>query len=414
MPGAMEDATKDFNAQLVTKNNAENEDQGVHKVLMNLKDVAMGDNMNNLKKDKDIKKEQLMAGLAFLRGHKLDDVKKELTKTKVEDLRHQVVTRYEHMKPNKCDKCQEIYRYSIEEHINYRCILCAKGMCPTCCTTENIGNNDMTQTLLFFICSPCVKVCSEKSSENLVIEIQQEKPKEREKDSKQNKTDDESENDSDDESEFNVNERKKKKDEKKAAQRAKKEAEAKEREKEKTTCSFFKKNKCRFGKEGKGCRFFHPKHCYKFAAKGKEGCSKGSKCDYFHPKLCYDSVNKKECIREECSFLHLPGTQRTNQNVVCTYCEEAFKTKFELEKHNSLKHKDRRQSYASVVANNEKQFPFQETNMTQQPPGIFQFMEKQAQMMAQMMEVIKGLQPKQNQNQFLPQMSGQFPVQQHH
>ena len=123
---------------------------------------------------------------------------------------------------------------------------------------------------------------------------------------------------------------------------------------------------------------------------------------------------KKECITEECSFLHLPGTQRTNQNFVCTYCEESFKTKFELEKHNSLKHKDRRQSYASVVANNEKQFPFQETNMTQQPPGIFQFMEKQAQMMAQMMEVIKGLQPKQNQNQFLPQMSGQFPVQQHH
>ena len=43
----MEDATKDFNAQLVTKNNAENEDQGVHKVLMNLKDVTMEDNMNN-------------------------------------------------------------------------------------------------------------------------------------------------------------------------------------------------------------------------------------------------------------------------------------------------------------------------------------------------------------------------------
>ena len=135
MPGAMEDATKDFNAQLVTKNNAENEDQGVHKVLMNLKDVAIEDNKNNLKKDKDIKKEQLIAGLVFLRGHKLDDVKKELTKTKVEDLRHQVVTRCEHMKPNKCGKCQEIYRYSIEEHINYTCILCSKGMCPTCCCT---------------------------------------------------------------------------------------------------------------------------------------------------------------------------------------------------------------------------------------------------------------------------------------
>ena len=33
-------------------------------------------------------------------------------------------------------------------------------------------------------------------------------------------------------------------------------------------------------------------------------------CVDFHPKLCYESINKKECQREQCRYIHLPRTQR--------------------------------------------------------------------------------------------------------
>ena len=79
MPGALEDATKKFNAQRVIKKNNEKEDHGVNKVLIFLKDIPMEDNMNNLKKEKDVKKDKLVAGRAFLRGHNLYDVKEEIT-----------------------------------------------------------------------------------------------------------------------------------------------------------------------------------------------------------------------------------------------------------------------------------------------------------------------------------------------
>ena len=150
MASALATATKTFNADLVTKNNAENEGAGVFKVLSNLKDVSLEDKSTNLKKDKDIKKEQLVAGLAFLRGQKLDDVKKDLTKLKVEELRNMVVTRYEHIRPNKCEKCKDIYRYFTEEHITYRCINCSKGMCPSCCTSESMKKYDENNKCIIF------------------------------------------------------------------------------------------------------------------------------------------------------------------------------------------------------------------------------------------------------------------------
>ena len=85
---------------------------------------------------KTFKKDQFVAGVAFLRGQKLDDVKKDPIKLRVEELRKMVVTRYEHIRPNKCEKCKDIYRYDTEDHITYRCINCYKGMCPSCCTSE--------------------------------------------------------------------------------------------------------------------------------------------------------------------------------------------------------------------------------------------------------------------------------------
>ena len=44
MPSTLETATKTFNADLLIKNNAENKDPGVFKVLSNLKDVSLEEN----------------------------------------------------------------------------------------------------------------------------------------------------------------------------------------------------------------------------------------------------------------------------------------------------------------------------------------------------------------------------------
>ena len=73
-------------------------------------------------------------------------------------------------------------------------------------------------------------------------------------------------------------------------------------------CKFYKKGKCRYGKE---CRNEHPKFCKKFIKHGSlkfspQGCDR--KCGKPHPDACRDSLRTKECNRENCRFYHIRGT----------------------------------------------------------------------------------------------------------
>ena len=73
-------------------------------------------------------------------------------------------------------------------------------------------------------------------------------------------------------------------------------------------CKFYKKGKCRYGKE---CRNEHPKFCKKFIKHGSlkfspQGCDR--KCGKPHPDACRDSLRTKECNRENCRFYHIKGT----------------------------------------------------------------------------------------------------------
>jgi len=73
-------------------------------------------------------------------------------------------------------------------------------------------------------------------------------------------------------------------------------------------CKFYKKGKCRYGKE---CRNDHPKFCKKFIKHGSQkftpqGCDK--KCGKPHPDACRDSLRTKECNRENLRFYHIKGT----------------------------------------------------------------------------------------------------------
>ena len=88
-------------------------------------------------------------------------------------------------------------------------------------------------------------------------------------------------------------------------------------------CEKFKSGKCPHGIRGNKvvngvqCSYTHPKHrCFKYCAfggKNKKGCSKGSSCKYFHPILCKFSVKNRQCLIEDCTYVHLKGTSRKKE-----------------------------------------------------------------------------------------------------
>lgn len=82
--------------------------------------------------------------------------------------------------------------------------------------------------------------------------------------------------------------------------------------KSRKVCYFYKNNRCKYGRRGKGCHYAHPGLCYKYQMHGRDnikGCRK-ERCPYLHPPVCYGSERKRECFNLECKRLHLKGTRR--------------------------------------------------------------------------------------------------------
>ena len=64
---------------------------------------------------------------------------------------------------------------------------------------------------------------------------------------------------------------------------------------------------------GAACPNRHPLRCFrccKYGERDRQGCKKGKECEYLHPKLCRDSVLRRECLKEGCTFVHLKFTRR--------------------------------------------------------------------------------------------------------
>ena len=82
-------------------------------------------------------------------------------------------------------------------------------------------------------------------------------------------------------------------------------------------CRFYKQNRCKHGISGKKdgiCNFQHPKPCKKLlnnGTSGPRGCSKGAKCEDFHPKLCHRSLKERICTIQDCQYIHVKHTRRT-------------------------------------------------------------------------------------------------------
>ena len=82
-------------------------------------------------------------------------------------------------------------------------------------------------------------------------------------------------------------------------------------------CFRYKQGKCPHGKSGnrivngQKCNFVHPRKCIKHCRFGQDkdqGCN--GPCEFFHPILCRNSLRYRKCYSETCTFAHLSGTER--------------------------------------------------------------------------------------------------------
>ena len=75
-------------------------------------------------------------------------------------------------------------------------------------------------------------------------------------------------------------------------------------------CTFYLRNKCRYGVSGNGCGFTHPKRCNKFMDLGWYGCKSDALCKKFHPRVCNDSYRHMQCNKINCDLLHIRKTRK--------------------------------------------------------------------------------------------------------
>lgn len=83
-------------------------------------------------------------------------------------------------------------------------------------------------------------------------------------------------------------------------------------------CRYYRRGHCKYGVSGKGCSYGHPKPCQKYVSHGprdERGCTLGRNCPIYHPVLCRNSVQKRECFKEECKLTHIKGTKRQQARV---------------------------------------------------------------------------------------------------
>ena len=266
-------ALENFNSQLITKNNCEDEDAGVHQMLLALH----SDNPQKaMKDDKTLRKEELMAGLGFLNNLTFTDAKKEYTKIKVDDLINKIVETYSLMTPDLCLKCNKIYE-AFNNDLGKKCFICTKRMCSDCVPDDN--DDSAMDKVVFAICKGCVEAKTGQTinpepiisnSEPFVLSS----PKEKSSQSTNNSSKIATENGY---------------------------------EKFLRVCKFFLQKRCRHVKNGTTCNFSHPKICFGWTKQGK--CKDKNKCSvFYHPELCPKSSEGIKCDNIRCEFYHLPKT----------------------------------------------------------------------------------------------------------
>ena len=104
---ASTDALKEFNDALIARNNAENGDEGVTRVLLTLEKPSI----KALHNGKNIKREHVVATLGFLNGIGLQEATAKYKKPKVDEVKEELVRTYNKKAPRECNDCKKSYNY---------------------------------------------------------------------------------------------------------------------------------------------------------------------------------------------------------------------------------------------------------------------------------------------------------------
>ena len=119
---------KEYSSKLITRNNQQDADQGVLKVLQ----LLNKDNPVKLIKSSQILKPQLVATLGFLNYLSYDTASETYKKLLVANLITEVVNKFNLLKPEICMGCKQIY-HPDDILTGDSCFICTKSLCPSCC-----------------------------------------------------------------------------------------------------------------------------------------------------------------------------------------------------------------------------------------------------------------------------------------
>ena len=114
----LKEAINCFHGSLITKNNNDSEDKGVHDVLIALNN----DNKQKALRKQGILKPQLLATLGFLNNLSLSQAGVRFKGRKVEELIPMIIQKYENLCPTFCSNCEEIY--DTDNDMGAECFLC--------------------------------------------------------------------------------------------------------------------------------------------------------------------------------------------------------------------------------------------------------------------------------------------------
>ena len=280
---------------MIVKNNHEHSDEGVQEVLLALEK----DNASKILKQH--RKPPLLATLGFLHRMGFDEAKEKFKELLVDDIRNDILMKYDLDSPQICRECQDIY--NIGETLEYKvCFICCRRMCPTCIPASSWGVDDPPKGLL-----PVCHCCESKYSKN--------------------------------KSSLEASARASRTPETPEVLEPPKEVHTpvgheipevkdppKTDEPKTRVCRHYVMNRCKFGKSGVECKDSHPKLCYGFVNKGKEGCPKlknNEECPYHHPTGCRYG---NKCKNEKCNFFHTKSERKQKKKSESKTPEES-KTK---------------------------------------------------------------------------------------
>ena len=332
------------------------EDARVKDVLNDFK--ASQNEINNLKKMKTKKVENLKATLAYLNDWKGEEhiIKEEIDAYTKDGLAQLVVKKIYNMAPDVCKSCNKSYSFKPGEYCVLSCIRCGRGACKDCYERDkNVWKESiMFNKCIFFSCGSCEEIVrkennmdehlkkkhkkgksqipitlddsadfDELSDKMKNLSVQSQVPKE---------TSSQEENGSVERAECEANSeehnsvlsslRESKEGDSVSdlvSENAEKQLKnvdnktndgTKAKKRKDIQCKYYAKNVCKHGISGKNCSFYHQKPCSKLLQTGQ--CKKGKQCSFFHPLMCKFSLKHRACSNLECEFMHVKGTRREN------------------------------------------------------------------------------------------------------